>query len=151
MDLRARLQEEIKLAMKARAAERLSGLRLISGTIKDREFALRGEGGAALTDADILAVLGKMVKQRQESMRLYVEGGRQDLADKERNEIGVIEEFLPRQLTAAEAEAAITAAIAEAAATSVKDMGRAMAVLKGKYTGQMDFGAAGALIKARLG
>ena len=145
-----RLQAEIKDAMRARAAERLSGLRLISGAIKDREIALRGEGGAAMTDADILAVLGKMVKQRQESVRLYLEGGRQDLAQKERNEITVIEEFLPAQLTPAEAEAAIAAAVAEAGATSIKDMGKVMAVLKGKYTGQMDFGSVGALIKSRL-
>jgi hypothetical protein len=92
-----------------------------------------------------------MVKQRQESVRMYTEGGRLDLAEKERNEIKVIEEFLPRQLVGAEVEAAIAAAVAEVGATSVKDMGRVMAVLKGKYTGQMDFGAVGALIKARLG
>ena len=151
MGLRERLQDEIKTAMKARAAERLSGLRLIAGAIKDREIALRSEGGAELTEADILPILGKMVKQRQESVRMYLEGGRQDLADKERNEIKVIEEFLPRQLSGPEVEAAIAAAIAEAGAASVKDMGRVMAVLKGKFTGQMDFGAAGALIKARLG
>ena len=151
MDLRDRLQDEIKAAMRARAAERLSGLRLIAGAIKDREIALRGTGDADLTEADILPILGKMVKQRQESVRMYLEGGRQDLADKERNEIKVIEEFLPRQLDTAEVEAAIAAAVTEAGATSVKDMGRVMAVLKGQYTGQMDFGAVGALIKARLG
>ena len=161
MGLRERLQEEIKTAMKARAAERLSGLRLIAGAIKDREIALRseggrgegggGEGGGELTEGDILPILGKMVKQRQESVRMYLQGRRQDLADKERNEIKVIEEFLPRQLSGAEVEAAIAAAIAEAGAASVKDMGRVMAVLKAKFTGQMDFGAVGALIKARLG
>ena len=151
MDLRDKLQDEIKAAMRARAAERLSGLRLIAGAIKDREIALRGTGDADLTEADILPILGKMVKQRQESVRMYLEGGRQDLADKERNEIKVIEEFLPRQLDTAEVEAAIAAAVTEAGATSVKDMGRVMAVLKGKYTGQMDFGAVGALIKVRLG
>ena len=154
MGLREQLQEEIKTAMKARAAARLSALRLIAGAIKDREIALRSEGGgggAELTEADILPVLGKMVKQRQESVRMYLEGGRQDLAEKERGEIKVIEEFLPRQLSGPEVEAAIAAAIAEAGAASVKDMGRVMAVLKGKFTGQMDFGAVGALIKARLG
>jgi uncharacterized protein YqeY len=151
MGLREQLQEQIKEAMRARAAERLSGLRLISGAIKDREIALRAEGGTEVTEADILAILGKMVKQRQESVRMYTEGGRLDLAEKERNEIKVIEEFLPRQLVGAEVEAAIAAAVAEVGATSVKDMGRVMAVLKGKYTGQMDFGAVGALIKARLG
>ena len=151
MGVREQLQDEIKLAMKAKAAERLSGLRLIVGAIKDREIALRGEGGAEMTEADILPILGKMVKQRQESARMYLEGGRQDLAEKERNEITVIEEFLPRQLSGDEVAAAIAAAVAETGATSVKDMGRVMAVLKGKYTGQMDFGAVGALIKARLG
>lgn len=151
MGLREQLQEQIKEAMRARAAERLSGLRLISGAIKDREIALRAEGGTEVTEADMLAILGKMVKQRQESVRMYTEGGRLDLAEKERNEIKVIEEFLPRQLVGAEVEAAIAAAVAEVGATSVKDMGRVMAVLKGKYTGQMDFGAVGALIKARLG
>ncbi|MBC7739286.1 MAG: GatB/YqeY domain-containing protein [Candidatus Saccharibacteria bacterium] len=151
MSIRDQLQAEIKDAMRAKAAERLSGLRLILGAIKDREIALRGEGGAEMTEADILPILGKMVKQRQESVRMYLEGGRQDLAQKERNEIAVIEEFLPAQLNAAEVEAAIATAVAEAGATSVKDMGRVMAVLKGKYTGQMDFGAVGALIKQRLG
>jgi uncharacterized protein YqeY len=151
MGLREQLQEQIKEAMRARAAERLSGLRLISGAIKDREIALRAEGITEVTAADVLAILGKMVKQRQESVRMYIEGGRLDLADKERNEIKVIEEFLPRQLAGDEVEAAIAAAVAEVGATSVKDMGRVMAVLKGKYTGQMDFGAVGALIKARLG
>ena len=151
MGLRDRLQDEIKTAMKTRAAERLSGLRLIMGSIKDREIALRGEGGSEMTEADLLPILGKMVKQRHESVRMYLEGGRQDLADKERNEIKVIEEFLPMQLDAAEVEAAIASAIAEVGAASVKDMGRVMAVLKGKHAGQMDFGAVGALIKARLG
>ena len=176
MDLRERLQDEVKAAMKARAAARLSGLRLIMAAIKDREIALRGEtgrgeggrgeigrgeigrgeigrgaGAGEMTEADILPILGRMVKQRQESVRLYLEGGRQDLADKERNEITVIEEFLPRQLSGPEVEAAIAAAIAETAAASVKDMGRVMAVLKGRFTGQMDFGSVGALIKTRLG
>lgn len=150
MNVRDRLQEVIKDAMRAKQAERLSGLRLISSAIKDREIALRGEAGAEMTDADILTVLGKMVKQRQESARMYLEGGRQDLARKEQNEITVIEEFLPAQLTPTEVEAAIAAAVAEAGAISIKDMGRVMAVLKAKYTGQMDFGSVGASIKLRL-
>ena len=150
MSIRERLQAEIKDAMRAKAAERLSGLRLISGAIKDREIALRGEGGADLTEADILPILSKMVKQRQESVRLYVEGAREDLAQKERNEISVIEEFLPTQLSPTEVEAAIVAAVGKFGATSVKDMGRVMAALKADYTGQMDFGAVGALIKSRL-
>ena len=151
MATRERVQDEIKAAMRAKAGARLSALRLIVAAIKDREIALRGEGGAEMTEADLLPILGKMVKQRHESVRMYLEGGRQDLAQKERDEIAVIEEFLPRQLTAAEVEAAIGAAVAETGAASVKDMGRVMAVLKGRHGGQMDFGAVGSLIKTRLG
>ncbi len=137
--------------MKAKAAERLSTLRLINAAIKDREIALRGEGeGAEVDDAAILAILGKMVKQRQESARIYEEGGRLDFAERELNEIRVIEEFLPRQLSQDEVGQAITEAIAEAGATSIRDMGKVMAALKAKYTGQMDFGAAGPRIKELL-
>ncbi len=150
MTLRDNLMAEIKDAMRAKAADRLSALRLILNGLKEREIALRGDG-VEISDADELAVLAKMVKQRQESVKVYLEGARQDLADKEAAEIKVIEEFLPKQLSPAEVEAAIGAAIAEVGATSVKDMGKVMAVLKGKYTGSMDFGAVGALIKARLG
>jgi len=152
MSLRALLQDGIKEAMKAKQADRLSTLRLINAAIKDREIAGRSEAGEVeVTDADILALLGKMVKQRQESARAYEEGGRLELAEKELAEIKVSEEFLPRQLSAAEVDAAIAAAIAEVGATSIRDMGRVMAELKGKYTGQMDFGAAGAVLKGRLG
>ena len=152
MSLREQLQTQIKEAMKAKAADRLSALRMINAAIKDREIAGRSEAGVVeVTDADILALLGKMVKQRQESARAYTDGGRAELAAKEMAEIAVIEEFLPRQLSGAEVEAAIAAAIAEAGATSIRDMGKVMAVLKGKYTGQMDFGAAGAVLKGKLG
>lgn len=150
MSLRERLQAALKDAMKAKEADRLSALRLINAAIKDREIAGRGEGGAEVSDADLLAVLGKMVKQRQESARIYEEGGRLELAEKELAEISVIEEFLPRQLSADEVKAAIAAAVAEAGATSIRDMGKVMAVLKGKYTGQMDFGAVGATVKTQL-
>jgi uncharacterized protein YqeY len=152
MSMRDRLQSALKDAMRAKEAERLSTLRLINAAIKDRDIADRGDGGeGTVSDGDILAIMGKMVKQRQESARAYEEGGRLELAEKELNEIKVIEEFLPRQLDTGEVEAAIVAAIAEAGATSIRDMGKVMAVLKGKYTGQMDFGAVGAAVKARLG
>jgi hypothetical protein len=142
----------LKEAMKAKLADRLSTLRLINAAIKDRDIANRGEGGEGeISEAEILAALGRMVKQRQESARAYEEGGRLELAEKETAEIKVIEEFLPRQLDAAEVTAAIAAAIAETGATSIRDMGRVMGVLKGKYTGQMDFGAAGPRIKDMLG
>lgn len=151
MSLRDRLQTALKDAMKAKAADRLSTLRLINAAIKDREIAVRGDGtDHEVGEADIMAILGKMVKQRQESARAYEEGGRLELAEKELSEIKVIEEFLPRQLSADEVQAAIGAAIAEAGASSIRDMGKVMAVLKGKYTGQMDFGAVGPMVKERL-
>jgi len=151
MTLRDRLQTALKDAMRAREADRLSTLRLINAAIKDREIANRGDSDAAeVGDTDILAILGRMVKQRQESARAFEEGGRMELATKEMAEVQVIEEFLPRQLDAGEVDAAISAAIAEAAATSIRDMGRVIAVLKAQYTGQMDFGAVGPMVKGRL-
>lgn len=152
MLLRDRLQIALKEAMKAKEAARLSTLRLINAAIKDREIAARGESGAAeVGEADILQILGKMVKQRQESARAYETGGRLDLAEKETNEIAVIQEFLPRQMGESEIAAAIGAAVAETGAASIRDVGKVMAALKARYTGQMDFGAVGALVKARLG
>jgi uncharacterized protein YqeY len=151
MELRARLNEAQKSAMREKEAERLSTLRLINAAIKDRDIALRGEGrDDGATDDEVLVILGKMVKQRQESIRAYEEGGRLELAEKEANEIKVIEDFLPRQLTTVETEAAVAAAIAATGAASIRDMGRVMAELKGRYTGQMDFGAVGPMVKARL-
>ena len=152
MTLRDRINQSLKEAMKAREADRTSTLRLMNAAIKDRDIAARGDGeDGPVGDEAVVALLGKMVKQRQESARAYEEGGRIDLADKERAEIVVIEEFLPRQLSAAEVEAAIAEAIAETEAASIRDMGRVMAALKARYTGQMDFGKVGAAIKARLG
>ncbi|MBS0563530.1 MAG: GatB/YqeY domain-containing protein [Proteobacteria bacterium] len=150
MELVERIQAAQKEAMKARDTLRLSAVRMILAAVKDREIALRASG-EALTGAEVLALLGKMVKQRQESARVYDEGGRADLAGKERAEVGVIEEFLPRAMSAAEVEAAIGAAIAEAGAASLRDMGKVMALLKARHAGQMDFAAAGAQVKARLG
>ncbi|MBI1219240.1 MAG: GatB/YqeY domain-containing protein [Rhodobacteraceae bacterium] len=151
MSLREQIGEAVKTAMKAKAAERVSILRLMNSALKDRDIVLRGEGAPEMTEADIVAVLSRMVKQRQESVRAFDDGGRVDLADKERAEIAVIEEFLPRQLTAAEVEAAVAAAIAATGAASIKDMGKVMAELKAHHTGQMDFGAVGPMVKARLG
>ena len=152
MDMRERLNAAQKDAMRAKEAERLSTLRLINAAIKDRDIAARGAGeDVVVTDADVLAILGKMVKQRQESARAYEEGGRLELAEKEREEIKVIEEFLPRQLTEAEAQTAIDAAIADVGADSIRDMGKVMAVLKGKYTGRMDFANVGPAVKNKLG
>lgn len=152
MSLRERLQAALKDAMKARDADRLSTLRLINAALKDREIALRTErvDATEMGEADILAILGKLVKQRQESARAYEEGGRIDLAEKELAEVKVIEEFLPRQMDAAETTAAIAAAIAEVGATGIRDMGKVMAILKTRHTGQMDFGAVGPMVKERL-
>lgn len=149
MELVERIQAAQKEAMKARDTLRLSAVRMILAAVKDREIALRASG-EALTGAEVLALLGKMVKQRQESARVYQEGGRAELAEKELAEIRVIEEFLPRAMSPSEVEAAIGAAIAEVGAASVKDMGKVMAALKTRYAGQMDFAAAGAQVKARL-
>ncbi len=152
MGLRIRVNTALKEAMKAKEAERLSTLRLISAAIKDRDIEARGTGKEeGVGDDVILAILGKMVKQRQESAKVYEEGGRLELAEKELSEVKIIEGFLPRQLSEAEAEAAIDAAIAAVGASSIRDMGKVMAELKGKYTGQMDFGAVGPIVKARLG
>ncbi|MGD9918030.1 MAG: GatB/YqeY domain-containing protein [Paenirhodobacter sp.] len=150
--MRDRLAAALKEAMKAKDQARLSTLRLINAAIKDREIALRGENeGATVGDAEILAILGKMVKQRQESARAYEEGGRLELAEKEQGEVKVIEEFLPRQLTPDEVAAAVEAAVAKVGASSIRDMGRVMGELKAKYTGQMDFGAVGPMVKSKLG
>lgn len=151
MDMRERVNVALKQAMRDKAADRLSTLRLINAAIKDRDIAARGDSDAdGVGDAEVLAILGKMSKQRMESVRAYEEGGRVDLAERERAEIAVIEEFLPRQLNEAEIEAAVTEAIAKTGATSIRDMGKVMGELKGKYTGQMDFGTVGPMIKARL-
>jgi uncharacterized protein YqeY len=152
MMLRDRLQTALKEAMKAKDADRLSTLRLINAAIKDREIAARGQEGAAeVGEAEILQIMGKMVKQRQESAKAYEEGGRLELAEKELAEIGVIQEFLPRQLSAEEIAAAIDEAVTETGANSIRDVGKVMAALKARFTGQMDFGAVGTLVKARLG
>lgn len=153
MDMRDRVNAALKDAMKSKEADRLSTLRLINAAIKDKDIALRGaadqEGG--VNDSDVLAIMGRMVKQRQESARAYEEGGRLELAEKELSEIKVIEEFLPKQLNEEDAQKAVAAAIAEVGAESIRDMGKVMAVLKGKYTGQMDFSKAGPMVKDHLG
>lgn len=151
MDLRARIAAGVKDAMRSREAERLSTLRLISAAIKDRDIALRGTSEEGwLDDAGVLAILARMVKQRRESIRAYEEGGRLELADAERAEIAVIEDYLPVQLTEAEADAAIARVIAEEGATGIRDLGRVMAVLKDRHTGQMDFSSVGPKVKTRL-
>jgi hypothetical protein len=151
MTMRDRLQAALKDAMRAKEAERLSTLRLINAAIKDREIAARGDGvEAGVSDADILGILGKMARQCQDSARVYEEGGRLELAEKELAEVRVIEEFLPRQMGPDEVAAAIDAAIAETGATGIRDMGRVMAALKSRHTGAMDFGTVGPRVRDRL-
>ena len=151
MDLRTRITTDLKQAMRDKAVDRLSTLRLVNAAIKDKDIDARAEGNDEGVGEDVvLAILGKMAKQRLESARAYEEGGRLDLAERERAEILVIEEFLPRQLDADETTAAVNAAVAETGASSIRDMGKVMAVLKGKYTGQMDFGRVGPMLKDRL-
>lgn len=150
--MRKRLSENLKEAMRAKDTLRLSTLRLINAAIKDKEIALRGDGkDGGVSNDEILAILAKMVKQRQDSANAYDEGGRLDAAEKERAEIVIIEEFLPRQLDEAEVNAAIAAAIKEVGASSIRDMGRVMGVLKANHGGQMDFGKAGGAVKGMLG
>ena len=151
MDLRAKLQTATKESMKAKDSARLSTLRLIGAAIKDREIALRGgDGDGELTETDLIAILSRMVKQRQESAKAYEEGGRLELAEKEEDEIKIIQEYLPRQLNEAETANAVDQVIDDLGASGIRDMGRVMAALKERYAGQMDFGAVGPLVKTRL-
>lgn len=153
MDMRERVSAALKDAMRSKEADRLSTLRLINAAIKDKDIAARGTGDEeeGVSNDDILAILGRMVKQRQESARAYEEGGRLELAEKELSEIKIIEEFLPKQLSEHEAVKAVDAAIAAVGAENIRDMGKVMGVLKAKYTGRMDFGKAGPMVKDRLG
>jgi len=152
MDLRTRVTDAMKDAMRSKEADRLSTLRLINAAIKDKDISFRADGDDRVAgDDDVLAILGRMVKQRQESARAYEEGGRLELAEKERSEIKEIETFLPKQLTEEEMAAAVEAAIASVGADSLRDMGKVMGELKTKFTGQMDFGKVGPLVKSKLG
>jgi len=152
MTMRERITTGLKTAMKTQDKPRLATLRLINAAIKDKEIAMRGEGGDdAVSDAEVLGILGKMVKQRRESARAYEEGGRFDLAEREQGEVLIIEEYLPRKLSEDEVAAAVDKAISSTEASSIRDMGKVMGALKAKYTGQIDFAAVGPLVKARLG
>lgn len=152
MDIRTRITAELKDAMKNKEVEKLSTLRLINAAIKDKDIAKRGQSeDAGVTEADVTAILGRMVKQRNESARAYEEGGRLDLAERERAEILVIQTFLPKQLDSDETRAAVLAAISETGASSIRDIGKVMGALKSKYTGQMDFGEVGPMVKDQLG
>lgn len=148
--LRDDINAAVKEAMKARDERKLSTLRMVNSTIKNADIDARGQGKPPLSDADLLGVLQKMIKQRQESVELYDKGGRGELAAQEREEIAVISAYLPKQMSDDEVTAAIKAAIAETSAAGMKDMGKVIAALRGKYAGQMDFGKASGLVKAAL-
>lgn len=150
--LRETLNQALKDAMKAKDARRVATLRLILAALKDRDIAARtsGDDRTGIPESEILSLLQTMVKQRRESVALYEKGNRQDLADQEKEEIAIIEGYLPKQLSEPEVEAAAKAAIAEAGAQGIKDMGKAMGILKAKYAGQMDFAKAAAILKSQL-
>lgn len=149
--MRTRITNALKTAMLDKEKLRTSTLRLIIAALKEREIASRGtEDTAEMNDADIVAILSKMVKQREESAKAYDDAERDDLAKQERSEIKIIREFLPKPLTEDESNAAVQAAIKETNAASIRDMGKVMGVLKAKYNGRMDFGKVGAAIKAKL-
>ena len=151
MSLRNEINSAMKEAMKEKAQLRLSTLRLINAAIKDRDIAAREEGiEEGVDDSEILAILGKMTRQRQESAKTYEEAGRLDLSERELSEIKVIEYFLPRQLNGEEIEIEVTKVIDEQGASSIRDMGRVMACLKERFTGQMDFGSVGPIVKKKL-
>lgn len=149
--LRDDLQNALKESMKNKDMTTVAAVRLIIAGMKEKDVDARGKGLEKASDTDLLAMMQNMIKQRKDSIKMYVEGSRQDLADKEQNEINVIEKFLPKQMNDAEIENAIKAVISETGASSMKDMGKVMGALKSKYVGQMDMGKANVIIKSLLG
>ena len=150
--LRERLSDALKTAMKAKEQRAVSTLRLILAALKDRDLAARASGNTdSINDEQIFELLTKMIRQRHESIKLYEQGGRVDLAQREAEEIDIVTSFLPRQLDDVEVDEAVREAIADIGATGLKDMGRAMAALKTRYAGRMDFAKASALVRKQLG
>lgn len=149
--LRDKLSDALKEAMKARDRRRVATVRLILAAIKDREIAGRTSGdGESVGDDDVLQILAKMVRQRRESIEAYEQAGRIELAEQERAEIGIVESFMPQQLSAAEIADICKAVVDETGASGLKDIGRVMGALKARYAGQMDFGKASATVKQLL-
>ena len=149
--MRSKIKEALTTAMKAKDTARVSTLRLIMAALKDRDIAVRTEGKPdGIADEDIIGMLGTMIRQRRDSVKMFREGNREELALKEEAEISVIEEFLPRQMDDGEIEVACKGAIAETGAEGIKDMGRVMGEIKTRHAGQMDFGKASAKIKELL-
>ena len=148
--LRDAINNAVKEAMKARDERKLSTLRMVNSTIKNADIEARGQGKPPLADGELLSVLQKMIKQRQEAIELYDKGGRAELAAQEREEIAVISGYLPKQMSDDDVKAAISAAVAETGAAGMKDMGKVIAALKGKYAGRIDFAKASAQVRAAL-
>jgi uncharacterized protein len=148
--LRDDINTALKDAMKAGDARRVSTLRLVNAAFKNADIELRGQGKGPLGGDEMLALLQKMIKQRQEAIELYDKGGRAELAQQERDEIAIIAGYLPQQMSEDEVKAAIAAAIAETGAAGMKDMGKVIAALKGKFAGKMDFAKASGLVKGML-
>lgn len=147
--MREQFNEMLKTAMKAGDKRRVATLRMVQAALKDRDIEARGLG-KSVSDEDILALLQKLIKSRQESADIYAKAGRPELETQEREEIAIISEFLPKQLSEDEVKAAIEAAVAETGAASIKDMGKVVGILRTKFAGQLDMGKASALVKARL-
>ncbi len=148
--LRDDINKALTEAMKAKDERKVSTLRMVNSTLKNADIEARGAGKPALGDAEVLAQLQKMIKQRQESVELYKKGNRADLVKQEEEEIAIISAYLPKQMSEAEMATAIDAAIKESGAAGMKDMGKVIGVLRGKYAGQMDMGKASAAVKAKL-
>jgi uncharacterized protein YqeY len=148
--LRDDINNAVKDAMRAKDERKLSTLRMVNSTIKNADIEARGQSKPPLSDGDLLSLLQKMIKQRQESVELYDKGGRAELATQEREEIAIISAYLPQQMSEDETKSAIAAEIAATGAAGMKDMGKVIAALKAKYAGQMDFGKASGLVKAAL-
>ena len=148
--LRERFTAEMKEAMKAGDKLKLATVRLVQAALKDRDIEARGLGREPIAEDDILALLQKMIKQRQESAEIYDRGGRPELAEGERGEAAIIAAYLPQQMDEAAMRAAVAAAVAETGAAGPKDMGRVIGALKGRYAGRMDFGRVSGLVKAAL-
>lgn len=148
--LRDDLQNSLKEAMKAKDMKTVAAVRMIIAGQKEKDVEARGKGLEKASDTDLLSMMQTMIKQRNESIRIYTEGNRQDLAAKEQDEIDVISRFLPKQLNTDEVESIIKTLIAETGASGIKDMGKIMGALKNKYAGQMDFGSASVIIKKLL-
>ena len=149
--MRDQISVALKDALKAKDQVALGTMRLISAALKDRDIAARGNGNTdGIADEEILSMLQTMIKQRNESAKMYRDGGRPELADSEEREIAIIQQFLPTQLDEAGIQAAIESAMAETGANSIKDMGQVMAHLKQQYAGQMDFSAASKAVKTAL-